>query len=234
MPCAYLPFIPETEEPWYSEEELDVFRLSSKNHVDVPIRVNGHDMIHLLAAHPTPPVFDGPEDRNGKRNFDEIRLWADYISDWRPDSDYIYDDAGHYGGISNHKDAKFVILGDYNADPFDGDSFNRAALQYTENPLINNAIIPSSCGAAEQSLKQGQNNAEHCGKAIYDTADFGEAQFGGPGNIRVDYALPSANMKIVDAGVYWPLEADPDFVRLVGLFPFPSSDHRLVYVDVEV
>ena len=27
-----------------------------------------------LCSHPTPPVFDGPEDRNGRRNHDEIRL----------------------------------------------------------------------------------------------------------------------------------------------------------------
>ena len=35
---------------------------------------------HLLASHPTPPVFDGDEDRNGKRNHDEVRLIADYIN----------------------------------------------------------------------------------------------------------------------------------------------------------
>jgi hypothetical protein len=46
-------------------------------------------------------------------------------------------------------------------------------------------------------------------------------------------ALPSANMNIVDAGIFWPLEADPDF-KLVGVYPFPSSDHRLVWVDVSI
>jgi hypothetical protein len=34
-------------------------------------------------------------------------------------------------------------------------------------------------------------------------------------------ALPSANMGIVDAGIFWPLEADPDF-ELVALYPFPA------------
>jgi hypothetical protein len=46
-------------------------------------------------------------------------------------------------------------------------------------------------------------------------------------------ALPSANMEIVDAGIFWPLEADPDF-KLVGLFPFPSSDHKMVWVDLTI
>ena len=34
-----------------------------------------------------------PEDRNGTRNFDEIRLWADYVTARRT-AGYIYDDAG--------------------------------------------------------------------------------------------------------------------------------------------
>jgi hypothetical protein len=188
MPCAYLPFYPDTGESWYSEEELKVFRLSSKSHWDVPIEIDG-EVVHFLAAHPTPPVFDGPEDRNGKRNHDEIRLFADYISDDTKDSDYIYDDGGNYGGIGKGKGksgAKFVIAGDYNADPFES-GFNGAATQFTKNPLINNSVVPSSMGGFEQSLRQGDNNLEHCGPAIYDTADFGEAKFGGPGNIRVDY-----------------------------------------------
>ena len=71
MPGALLP------PGWYSPDELDVFRLSSKSHWDLPIRVGRHKTVHFLVSHPTPPVFDGPEDRNGRRNHDEIRLWAD-------------------------------------------------------------------------------------------------------------------------------------------------------------
>jgi hypothetical protein len=32
--------------------------------------------------------------------------------------------------------------------------------------------------------------------------------------------------------VFWPLSTDPLF-RLVGTFPFPTSDHRPVWIDVE-
>jgi hypothetical protein len=78
MPGALLPVDPTTGESWYSPEELDVFRLSSKSHWDVEIEI-GRKQVHFLVSHPTPPVFDGPEDRNGTRNFDEIRFWADYI-----------------------------------------------------------------------------------------------------------------------------------------------------------
>ena len=53
--------------------------------------------MHFLVSHPTPPVFDGPEDRNGRRNHDEIRFWADYISPGQ--GGYIYDDEGVRGGL---------------------------------------------------------------------------------------------------------------------------------------
>ena len=76
---------------FYDPEELDVFRLSSKNHVDVPVKID-NGTVHFLVSHPTPPVFDGPEDRNGTRNHDEIRFWADYVDPAR--SGYIYDDDG--------------------------------------------------------------------------------------------------------------------------------------------
>ena len=60
-----------------------------------------------------------------------------------------------------------------------------------------------------------------------------------PGNLRADYVLPSRDLTITpDARVFWPTDEDPLF-RLVGDFNlalpggFPSSDHRLVWVDVD-
>jgi hypothetical protein len=70
----------ENGDLWYPQTVQEKLRLSSKSHWDVPVRINGAT-VHVLASHPTPPVFDGPEDRNGRRNHDEIRFWADYLSD---------------------------------------------------------------------------------------------------------------------------------------------------------
>ncbi|MGI9606033.1 MAG: endonuclease/exonuclease/phosphatase family protein [Acidimicrobiales bacterium] len=230
MPGALLPDDPAFPGPadWYSPAELDVFRLSSKSHWDVPIEIDG-ETVHFLVSHPTPPVFDGPEDRNGTRNHDEIRFWADYVHPGR--SGYIYDDDGDDGGLDG--DDLFVIAGDQNSDPFDGDSIPGAIQQLLESPKVNTKVTPSSPGGPEQAALQGDNNLVHLSDPAFDTADFGEAIFGGPGNLRVDYVLPRKNMKISDAGVFWPLSSDPDF-GLVGTFPFPSSDHRLVWIDVEV
>ncbi|YAF94152.1 MAG: phytase [Nodularia sp. CChRGM 3473] len=226
MPDSLLPTIalPNSDTPWYSAEEQEILRLSSKSHWDVPIRVNG-EIIHVLASHPTPPVFDGPEDRNGKRNHDEIRLWADYVTPGN--GDYIYDDAGQLGGLN--PGSRFVIMGDQNADPFDGDSFDNAILQLLQNPGINTNFIPSSPGGVQQSALQGGANLNHNGNPAFDTADFAD---GNPGNLRADYVLPSSDLQIVNSQVFWPLNTDPNFSP-VGTFPFPSSDHRLVWVDVQ-
>jgi hypothetical protein len=91
-------------------------------------------------------------------------------------------------------------------------------------------VTPDSEGAVEQSALQGGANATHLGDPAFDTADFADTA---PGNLRADYVLPRKNMPIVDAGVFWPTSDDPLF-PLVGTFPFPSSDHRLVWIDVRV
>lgn len=227
MPGALLPDDPATPEPadWYSPAELETFRLSSKSHWDVPI-VIGNTTVHFLVSHPTPPVFDGPEDRNGTRNHDEIRFWADYVGPGRQTSGYIYDDHGVNGGLQ--PGSKFVIAGDLNSDPLDGDSIAGSAQLLLDHPLVNTKVTPSSEGAVQQAALQGGANDMHLGDPQYDTADFGD---GAPGNLRVDYVLPSKQLRIVDAGVFWPTTNDAAFA-LVGTFPFPSSDHRLVWVDV--
>jgi hypothetical protein len=227
MPGALLPDDPATPEPndWYSPEELDVFRLSSKSHWDLSLDIRGRT-VHFLVSHPTPPVFDGPEDRNGKRNHDEIRFWADYVHPAR--GGYIVDDEGRRGGLA--PGASFVIAGDQNADPLDGDSIPGAIQQLLDHPRVNTKVTPSSEGAVEQAALQGGANLTHLSDPAFDTADFSDVA---PGNLRADYVLPSKNLRIVDAGVFWPLSTDPLF-RLVGTFPFPSSDHRLVWVDVRV
>ncbi len=224
MPGALLPVEPDGT-PWYSDEELDAVRLSSKSHWDVPIDI-GRKTVHFLVSHPTPPVFDGPEDRNGTRNHDEIRFWADYVHPGR--DGYIYDDEGRAGGLQ--PGSFFVIAGDQNSDPFDGDSIPGSAQQLLEHPMINATMTPESEGAVAAAVRQGGINDSHVGEHRFDTADFAD---GAPGNLRVDYVLPSKSLRISDSAVFWPVPEDPLF-ELVGDFPFPASDHRLVWIDVRV
>ena len=227
MPGARLPDDPTTPQPadFWPAEIAEQVRLSSKSHWDVPVRV-GSRTVHLLASHPTPPVFDGPEDRNGRRNADEIRFWDDYVTPGA--AGYLYDDQGRTGGLA--PGARFVVAGDLNSDPLDGDSVPGATDQLLDNPRVSTAVTPTSTGAVEATRLQGGANLTHRSDPAADTADFAD---GSPGNLRADYVLPSRNLRTVGAGVFWPEAGDP-LSRLTGTFPFPSSDHRLVWVDLVV
>lgn len=210
----------------YTPEQQERLRLSAKSHWDVPVQVGG-TVIHVLAAHPTPPGFDGPEDRNGRRNHDEIRLWADYITGGTAAS-YLYDDDGRHGGLDVQD--RFVIVGDCNADPLDGDSWPGAIQQLLGHPRVQDPL-QSSEGAVEAAARQGGANLSHRGDPRLDTADFNDEP--GPGNLRVDFVLPSRNLQVQGGGVFWPPAGQPG-ATLTGEHPFPTSDHRLVWVDVAV
>ena len=215
---------------FYTAPELAVFRLSSKNHVDLPIEVKPGHIIHLLASHPTPPAFDGTEDRNGRRNRDEIKLWADYISN----ASYLRDDAGNAGGLAGEQ--RFVILGDLNADPLDGDSYLSAVNQLRNHALVNSTPNPSSLGGTQQAAVQGPPSSTHLGNPAYDTSDFSEFS---AGNLRVDHVLPSKlGFGVVGSGVFWPPSTDSLYALLFLTASQTQSnqttDHRMVWLDVAV
>ncbi|HEX9847316.1 MAG TPA: endonuclease/exonuclease/phosphatase family protein [Acidimicrobiia bacterium] len=224
MPGALLPVDPSSGDSYYTDDELDVFRLSSKSHWDLEIQI-GRSQVHFLVSHPTPPVFDGPEDRNGTRNNDEIRFWSDYVMPSR--SGYIYDDDGVSGGIEPGE--PFVIAGDQNSDPLDGDSIPGSIDQVLDNPRVSAAFTPTSTGGV-WAATQGGANVTHLSDPAADTADFADTA---PGNLRADYVLPSRQLMVIDGAVFWPAEGEA-FFNLTGVFPFPSSDHRLVWIDLLV
>ncbi len=210
MPNALKPIDPLTSQSWFSQDAWRNIRLSSKSHWDIPIRVN-NKIIHILASHPTPPVFDGPEDRNGKRNHDEIRFWNDYITTEK--SGYIYDDQGIKGGLNIS--SPFVILGDLNASNVDGNAINSAISSLLNHENVQD-VMPQSQGAKIHS----QDNIN----AKYHTAFW---------KMRADYVLPSKiGIEVKNSGVYWPTE-DEDTFRLIK-DRAASSDHRMVWLDLEV
>jgi 3-phytase len=178
----------------------------------------------VLASHPTPPAFDGPEDRNGLRNHDEIRFWNDYLTPRK--SDYIRDDHGHGGGFAGKA---FLVMGDQNSDPVDGGSRNDAIRALLANSRVESSFVPQSMGAIEAAAAQGGANAAQKGDPRFDTADFNDRA---AGNLRVDYLLPSKGLKVCGGGVFWPARAQAMAGLVWGDTPPPSSDHRLVWIDV--
>ena len=235
MPGALLPDDATTPAPadWYSPAEQAILPLSSKSHWDLPISI-GKRTVHFLVSHPTPPVFDGPEDRNGRRNNDEIRLWADYVTPGA--GTYIYDDEGGTGGLGSGE--SFVIAGDQNSDPLDGDSIAGSIQQLLDNPRVNTSVTPTSGGGVWAAETQGFLNLTHQSDPAQDTADFCDTPAfppcSGPGNLRADYVLPSSDLRIRNSGIFWPTDEDPFFYLTGPGFPVPSSDHRSVWVDVKV
>ena len=208
MPDALKPINPKTNKPWYSEKDWRALRLSSKSHWDVPVNINGQ-RIHILASHPTPPVFDGPENRNGTRNHDEIRFWHDYISPEH--ASYIYDDNGQKGGLNTKQ--SFVILGDLNATTVDGNAIKSGIASLLDHNNIQDAMPHSQAGKL--------NNPDNI-NAKFHTAHWG---------MRVDYVLPSkVGLSIKNSGIFWPLSTDKKF-RLIRDRK-ASSDHRLVWVEL--
>jgi Endonuclease/Exonuclease/phosphatase family len=219
--------LPENRMPdtYYGAAQRGVMRLSSKNHVDVPIRVRGKT-IHVIAAHPTPPVFDGPEDRNGLRNFDEIKLLKNMIER----TTFVDSDGGPTWtqgkpDVSVRREP-FVVMGDLNADPNDGESVEGAINQLLNHPLIDTTFVPTSTGGEEAAREQGGVSQNHKTPAASDTADWRDDR--GSGNLRVDYVLPSKGLRIKGGGVFWPEKADPN-AKLID-----ASDHRLVWLDVRL
>lgn len=219
MPDALVPIDPENDKPYYHAPVMEVFRLSSKSHWDVPVSIEGAIM-HFIVTHPTPPTFDGPEDKNGKRNHDEIRMLADYVGG---KAQYLYDDNGKHGGLVEGEN--FVIAGDLNADPVDGDSHESAIGQLLNHPAINSSVAPKSKGGPAFAALQGRKNSEQKGDPATDTADFSDRTVG---NLRIDYCLPSKTLEVKSQAVFWPEPDDPeaDWIK--------ATDHRMVYIDVVI
>jgi hypothetical protein len=158
--------------PFGGNAVFSTHRLSSRGHWVVPITTPAFGRLRLMTYHATPPLYDGPEDRNGKRNHDETAFWLDYLA---------RDESG----------LPFVLAGTANTDPERGSG----------RPEAINALL------AHSKLQNPFDNSP--------TADFKEPL---PGDLRVDYLLPSARWHIVNHG---------------KLYAPKASRHSLLWVDIK-
>ena len=182
MPDARIPDGRDGSMTWYDQAEAEALRLSSKSHWDVPVRLPDGRVLHVLASHPTPPAFDGAEQRNVRRNHDEIRLWRDYLDD----ASYIVDDSGGQGGLE--AGSLFVIVGDLNADPDEG-SAQEGIKALLAHPRVQSEPAPIATPTIE-------------GLDIDDTARFG---------VRADYVLASDGLEVVESGIWQSSPFEGDF-----------------------
>ncbi|WP_313644124.1 endonuclease/exonuclease/phosphatase family protein [Stenotrophomonas sp.] len=218
MPGALRPVDPATGKSFWPDAVWSQLRLSSKSHWDVPVRTP-LGTVHVLASHPTPPVFDGKEKRNAARNHDELRLWKEYLDGGN--KPWLCDDKGLCGGLA--PDARFVIVGDLNNDPADGDGRHDAIVELLEHPRVLRYPTPTSVGAEQTSLAYAEKGVVRRGAPQHATGDFGPRS----GTMRLDYVLPSTGLSYVGSGVFWPAKESSEAKIADG------SDHHLVWVDVK-
>ncbi len=157
--------------PFGGEEVFAAHRLSSRGHWVVPIQTPNHGTLRLMTFHATPPIYDGDEDRNGRRNHDEVAFWLDYLSvDTNPQP--------------------FILAGTANIDPKRGSGRRKAIKELLASPNLQNPFDDSP------------------------TADFKDPL---PGDLRVDYLLPSSDWRVIANGMVSAPKA---------------SRHSLLWVDI--
>lgn len=157
-----------------------VQRLSTTGHWVVPVVLPDGRRLNLLVWYASPPVFDGPEDRNGRRNHDETALWLRLLD----------------GRLTvPPTPSPLVVIGDANLDPADGEGRPAALTTLLNHPALQD---PKPRGT------HGRHEPDHGGDPALDTALFDDI-----GGLRLDYVLPSADLTVAGAGVLWPGESDP-------------------------
>ncbi len=191
--------------PFPSSMAQALQRLSSTGHWVVPVEVPGIGRVTVMAFAATPPVFDGAEDRNGLRNADEIRFWTHYLD----------------GAFGPPPDARFVLMGNANLDPRDGEGRHQAIRGLLADPRLQDAE-PRVTGLGPP------NDPDHLGDPALDTAYWDSPQ---PGNLRVSYVLPSSDWRVAGAGVFWP-DRTESAARILGEDGRVAGPHRLVWVDL--
>ena len=150
---------------------------------------------------------------NYREKFEQTVL-ADFIRG-EESASYLIDDQHRPGPLP--AGALFVVMGDMNADPIkDQALYGQPAISQLLGLERIHDPAPTQVGS-EPSPPGGRSawsNRKTCG--------FG----------RIDYVLPSVELKVTGAGVFWPGRDDP--LRSLVEGSDPSSDHRLVWVEVIV
>ena len=116
--------LPEASLPYPGQPDAlpDVLRLSTTAHWVVPVQVTENQTLWLGTYYATAPVFDGPEDRNGRRNGDETAYWVRLLD----------------GDLPPDVPEGLVIAGHANLDPIRGDGDGAMMAALLNHPRIQN------------------------------------------------------------------------------------------------
>ncbi|MHA6346977.1 endonuclease/exonuclease/phosphatase family protein [Roseivivax sp. CAU 1761] len=162
----------------------DIQRLSSTAHWLVPLRAAEGGRLWLGAFHATPPVFDGPEDRNGRRNHDEVALWQRLLD----------------GALGDPPPPPpLVILGNANLDPERGAGRRGAIRALLDDPRLQDPLP----GAA--TVDWGGGTGEMRVSYVLPSADLAVRGAG------IAPPVPGQRHRLVWVDLAWPSAAEgPD------------------------
>lgn len=187
--------------PAYTDPDLAAIqRLSSHSHLALPVALPDGTALTLLIWHATPPVFDGPEDRNGRRNHDEAAFWLHLLDGRLPFAP---------------PQPPFVLLGDANLDPLDGDGRPAALQALLSDPQLQD---PAPRGSHRH------RDDGHRGDPLLDTVLYPRL-----GGLRLDYILPGSGLSVSRSAILWPPEEDPLFPVLAT-----ASRHFPLWIDLAI
>lgn len=174
--------------------------LSTSGHYEVPVLLPDGRSLRLLAYYASPPIFDGAEDRNGRRNHDETAFWLRLL-------------AGEL--LLSQPEPPFVILGQSNLDPADGEGRRQAISALLHHPRLQD---PKPRG------NSGRTEPNQTGDPALDTGLYPKI-----GGLRVEVILPSVDLVVTGSGVLWPPDDDP-FAATLAL----ASRHHPLWVDLSL
>jgi len=203
---------------WFPSALNDRLPLTSKSHWDIPVTV-GERRLHCLVSHPTPPAFDGAERRNRLRNRDELRLWQLYLDGHSA----LTDDQGLAGGIG--PDKLVAVMGDLNTDPYAGSGCRQSIDALRRHDRLQDPV-PRSAGALtwHHSRTSGEPHPDP-GSMTSWLGSFG---------LRLDYVLPDRRLPVHRCGVFWPGTSSRRADWIGTPARHEASDHRLVWVDIDL
>ncbi|WP_435257421.1 endonuclease/exonuclease/phosphatase family protein [Thioclava sp. FR2] len=118
LPKAHLPPLPEGA--------VEILKLSTNGHHQTAILLDSGRHLSLLTWHATTPAFDGPEDRNGKRNADETRFWTLFLDGKVP---------------FDPPTTSFALIGQGNVDPEKGDGDHAPIRALLSDPRLHSPLM---------------------------------------------------------------------------------------------
>lgn len=187
----------------------DDFPLFEKGLHIVPVELEDGDLLHLVLLH---PVSSGFNDLNPFRNADELAALAMFLSGELPDVEPL------------PEDALFVVIGDLNSDPEDGESPGSVEPVFGHERVV--AHFPVGDGGEAGTNPEHNTFLSGCGREGQPIVTNPKSKL----QLQLDYLLPSVTLgKPLASGVFWPhhKKAADDYALACR-----ASDHRYVFIDV--